>query len=498
MKRIAIYSRKSVYVENSESIETQINMCKAYFTRQFKNCEFEIFEDEGFSGKNTDRPAFKRLMKLCSIKSFDAVAVYKIDRLARNIVDFMNIYNELEKLEIKLISITEGFDPTTPIGKMMMVMLAGFADMERMNIAQRVKDNMISLAKKGCWTGGIIKRGYTVEEKEDGKKYLKLENEDFIKFTFENFLKGYSMHKLSKMQKENYGSYGLGSAIAVRNMLRSPVYVKSSKDVSDYLEKKGFEVVGKEDNLHGYLTYGVSSKEPCAIVSKHKAVIDPIEWLKVNTKLDNIKSKALTKTSKCYWLTGVLKCPYCKANYVLANVRGNSYYTCSTRLKRGANNPKTCENRKYVNAIELENLIEDLIIKLYSKDYFDSFFCNSEKVYEDNTLELEAKLKKNEKSIMNLVEKLALIDNSNPATKFITDKIEKLSREISEIKINIEENKFNKLEQKLNQSTPDIIYNNISNFAECKTLEEKRLRLKLIFESIYYEPNTKSIEVEFI
>ncbi|MFH5969187.1 recombinase family protein, partial [Clostridium perfringens] len=94
--------------------------------------------------------------------------------------------------------------------KMMMVMLAGFADMERMNIAQRVKDNMISLAKKGCWTGGIIKRGYTVEEKEDGKKYLKLENEDFIKFTFENFLKGYSMHKLSKMQKENYGSYGLG------------------------------------------------------------------------------------------------------------------------------------------------------------------------------------------------------------------------------------------------------------------------------------------------
>ena len=139
-----------------------------------------------------------------------------------------------------------------------------------------------------------------------------------------------------------------------------------------------------------------------------------------------------------------------------------------------------------------------MIIKLYSKDYFDSFFCNSEKVYEDNTHELEAKLKRNEKSIMNLVEKLALIDNSNTATKFITNKIEELSKENSEIKINIEENKFNRLEQQLNQSTPDIIYNNISNFEKCKTLEEKRLRLKLIFESIYYEPNTKSIEVEFI
>ena len=498
MKRIAIYSRKSVYVENSESIETQINMCKAYFTRQFKDCEFEIFEDEGFSGKNTDRPAFKRLMKLCSIKSFDAVAVYKIDRLARNIVDFMNIYNELEKLEIKLISITEGFDPTTPIGKMMMVMLAGFADMERMNIAQRVKDNMISLAKKGCWTGGAINRGYTAERKADGKKYLKLENEEFIKFTFENFLNGYSMHTLSKMQKEVYGSYGLKGAISIRNMLRSPVYVKSSKDVSDYLKKKGFEVVGKEDNKHGYLTYGLVSKEPFAIVSKHEAVIDPIVWLKVNNKLDNIKSTALTKESKCYWLTGVLKCPYCKANYVLANTKGKTYYTCSTRLKRGANKPNTCQNRTYVNAVEIETLIEDLIKKLYSKKYFDSFFCKSEKVYEDNTLELEKKLKKNEKSIMNLVEKLALIDNSNSATKFITNKIEELSKEISDIKIKIEENKFNKLEIELNKSTPDIIYNNISNFSKCNTLEEKRLRLKLIFKSVYYDPKTKAIEVEFI
>lgn len=496
MKKIAIYTRKSVYVENSESIETQINMCKAYFTRQFEDCEFEIFEDKGFSGKNIDRPSFKRLMTLCKLNKVDAVAVYKIDRLARNIVDFMNIYNELEKLEIKLISITEGFDPTTPIGKMMMVMLAGFADMERMNIVQRVKDNMISLAKKGCWTGGAISRGYIVEKKSDGKKYLKLENEDFIKFTFENFLKGYSMHKLSKMQKENYGSYGLGSAIAIRNMLRSPVYVKSSKDVSDYLEKKGFEIIGKEDNLHGYLTYGVSSNEPCAIVSKHKAVIDPLVWLKANTKLDNIKNNSLTKQSKCYWLTGVLKCPCCNSNYVLANANGRSYYTCSTRLKRGANKPDSCKNRSYVNAIELETLTENLIEKLYSRSYFDKYFYKIEKVYEDNTSELEAKLKKNEKSIMNLVEKLALIDNS--AAKFITNKIEELSKENSEIKIKIEENKFNKLEQKLNQSTPDIIYNNILNFSACKTLEEKRLRLKLIFESIYYNPKTKIIEVEFI
>src|SRR5471030_2640600 len=106
---IAIYTRKSIYVENSESIGTQIDLCKLYFKGEH---EFEIFEDEGFSGKNTNRPAFKRLMALCKMGKIEAVAVYKIDRIARNIVDFVNIFDELDKLGIKLISITEGFDPS--------------------------------------------------------------------------------------------------------------------------------------------------------------------------------------------------------------------------------------------------------------------------------------------------------------------------------------------------------------------------------------------------
>ncbi|XZM32321.1 recombinase family protein [Clostridium perfringens] len=497
MKNIAIYTRKSVYVENSESIETQINMCKAYFTRQFKDCEFEIFEDEGFSGKNTDRPAFKRLMKLCSIKSFDAVAVYKIDRLARNIVDFMNIYNELEKLEIKLISITEGFDPTTPIGKMMMVMLAGFADMERMNIAQRVKDNMISLAKKGCWTGGKSNRGYSFEEKSDGKKYLKLENPDFIKFIFESFDNGYSLLEILKMQKDKFGIYALGTTMSLRRFLRSPVYVQSSKEVSTYLSNKGYEIVGTE-NSKGYLTYGVNVNEPCAIVSKHKAVITPQLWLRVNAKLDKLRDEHFKKESKCYWLTGVLKCPICGSNYVLANSRKNTYYTCSARLKKGANNPHICSNNKYVNAVDVEEIVEEMIIKLFNKDTFDSQYFKNEFIYEDNTPELETKLKKNEKAIMNLVEKLALIDNSNTATKFITNKIEELSKENSEIKIKIEENKLNRLESELNKSTPDLIYNNILNFKESKTLQEKKRLVKLIFKNVYYNPNDNTVEIDFI
>lgn len=496
MKKVAIYTRKSVFRENSESIETQINMCKAYFTRQYTNCEFEIFEDEGFSGKNTNRPAFKRLFQLCKLNKFDAVAVYKIDRLARNIVDFINIYNELEKFDIKLISITEGFDPTTAMGKMMMVMLAGFADMERMNIAQRVKDNMISLAKKGCFTGGPVNRGYAIETKEDGKKYLKLENPKFINFIFEKFNEGYSIPKIFEMQKEEFKDYSLGSSPSIRRFLRSPVYVKTSLEVSSYLKEKGYDIVGKENNKTGYLTYGVTTKEPTAIVSKHPAVIEPHLWLKVNKKLDETKETILKRESKCYWLTGVLKCPECNSNYILANAHGVSYYTCSARLKRGKNNPHICNNNKYLNAKKIETKVEIIVSDLFNKKIFDKLYSSKEVTFNDDSKQIENKIKKNEIAIKNLVDKISIL--SNEASKFLTDKIEILTKEISELKIKLEEIKLNKLHNEINKNTPDIIYNNIINFKEAATPEEKRRLIRLIFKSIYYDSSLDKITFEFV
>ena len=72
----------------------------------------------------------------------------------------MNTFDILKKNKVSLVSITEGFDPTTPVGMMLMTMIAGFAEMERMNIAQRVKDNMNALAKMGRWLGGTPPTGY--------------------------------------------------------------------------------------------------------------------------------------------------------------------------------------------------------------------------------------------------------------------------------------------------------------------------------------------------
>lgn len=251
--KIAIYSRKSVETDTGESIKNQISICKQYFQRQNEECKFEIFEDEGFSGGNINRPDFKRMMQLVKIKQFDVVAVYKVDRIARNIVDFVNVFDELDKLNVKLVSVTEGFDPSTPIGKMMMMLLASFAEMERMNIAQRVKDNMKELAKLGRWSGGTAPAGYSVERiKENGKEvsYLKKEKDaDNIKLIFQKYASGYTAFEIHKYFKLKGFTY---NPKTIYGLLTNPTYLEATEESIRYLKNKGYTVYG-EPNGCGFL-----------------------------------------------------------------------------------------------------------------------------------------------------------------------------------------------------------------------------------------------------
>ena len=89
--KVAIYSRKSRFTGKGDSIENQVQMCKEYMQRNFpdtSNFEFEIFEDEGFSGGNTNRPEFQKLINDIKNKKFQVLICYRLDRISRNVADF--------------------------------------------------------------------------------------------------------------------------------------------------------------------------------------------------------------------------------------------------------------------------------------------------------------------------------------------------------------------------------------------------------------------------
>ena len=166
IRRVAIYSRKSKFTGKGESIGNQVELCREFVRMHYpdvKEKDVAVYEDEGFSGGNLERPDFKKMMKAARAHEFDAIVVYRLDRISRNISDFAALIEELGRLNVAFISIREQFDTASPMGRAMMYIASVFSQLERETIAERIRDNMHELAKTGRWLGGITPTGYVSE-----------------------------------------------------------------------------------------------------------------------------------------------------------------------------------------------------------------------------------------------------------------------------------------------------------------------------------------------
>lgn len=100
-----------------------------------------IYRDEGWSGKDLRRPAASEMLEAARAKAFDAIIVYKVDRLTRRQKDLWQLLEDvLEPAGVGFVSVSEPFDTTTAIGKACLGMIAVFAQLERDTIAERTRD----------------------------------------------------------------------------------------------------------------------------------------------------------------------------------------------------------------------------------------------------------------------------------------------------------------------------------------------------------------------
>ncbi|MFR3755417.1 MAG: recombinase family protein [Enterocloster sp.] len=165
--RIYIYSRKSVYTGKGESVENQIEMCREYISAKIPEsdkAEIVVYEDEGFSAKNTNRPQFQKMLRDIKLNKPEYVVCYRLDRISRNVSDFSSLIEDLNSYNISFVCIKEEFDTSKPMGKAMMYIASVFAQLERETIAERVRDNMLMLARTGRWLGGTTPTGFTSEK----------------------------------------------------------------------------------------------------------------------------------------------------------------------------------------------------------------------------------------------------------------------------------------------------------------------------------------------
>ena len=162
--RVAIYVRVStLYQVDKDSLPMQKKDLIAYASLILNTDDYVIFEDAGYSGKNTDRPKFQEMMSQIRQGVFTHLLVWKIDRISRNPLDFASMYNELKELGVIFVSKNEQFDTSTAMGEAMLKIILVFAELERNMTSERVTATMISRANNGLWNGGRVPYGYNYD-----------------------------------------------------------------------------------------------------------------------------------------------------------------------------------------------------------------------------------------------------------------------------------------------------------------------------------------------
>lgn len=160
-QKVAIYIRVSTrYQVDKDSLQVQRRELTAYAEMVLGIRDYVIFEDPGYSAKNTDRPDYQRMMDRLRTGEFTHLLVWKIDRISRNLLDFAAMYQELKELGIAFVSKNEQFDTSNAVGEAMLKIILVFAELERQMTSERVTAVMLSRANNGQWNGGRVPYGY--------------------------------------------------------------------------------------------------------------------------------------------------------------------------------------------------------------------------------------------------------------------------------------------------------------------------------------------------
>ena len=171
-KRCAVYCRVSSderLDQEFNSIDAQREAGQAYVASQRSEGWIPVvndYDDPGFSGGNTERPGLRRLMMDIEHGQIDIVVVYKIDRLTRSLADFSKMVEVFERQGVSFVSVTQQFNTTTSMGRLMLNVLLSFAQFEREVTGERIRDKIAASKRKGMWMGGVPPLGYDVDDRK--------------------------------------------------------------------------------------------------------------------------------------------------------------------------------------------------------------------------------------------------------------------------------------------------------------------------------------------
>lgn len=360
-KKAALYVRVStLHQVDKDSLPFQRQELINYAKYALNIEDVEIFEDAGYSAKNTDRPKYQEMMKRIRNGEFTHLVVWKIDRISRNLKDFSEMYEELKDYNVTFVSKNEQFDTSSAMGEAMLKIILVFAELERKITAERVFSIMLSRAEKGLWNGATVPIGFVWSEEE--KFPIVDEKEaDVVKLVYDLYEQLCSTIKVAYRLNETHVKTkrgGLWTAKTVRDILRNPFYIGTYR--YNMRESDGSRRLKNKD-------------EWVIVEDNHPAIIEKEQFDRVN-KLLTDNYRGLTDVQRAdihkHIFSKIIYCGNCNAvlSAGLDTARKDGYrpsrYTCIT-----SGGAKRCSN-----------YVSDLIIGPFVFNYVSNLIRLQERI----------------------------------------------------------------------------------------------------------------------
>lgn len=410
--------------------------------------DIKVYTDKGYSGKNTDRPAFQEMMADITAGKIRRVIVYRLDRISRSVLDFASVIDMFQKYGVDFVSTMEKFDTGTPIGKAMLMIVMIFAQLERETIQQRVIDAYSSRSKRGFYMGGKVPYGFRLKETViDGirtKMYEPVPKETAI---IEQIFSMYAQSQTSfgdivrwlderQVKKRNGEPF---SRSRIRDLVVNPVYVRADYRLYEFYKAQGTIIENRPEDFIGtngaYLYSGNEGKRKTVSLQGHTLVLAPHEglipsdiWIKCRSKCLSSTRVAKPIKAKATWLAGKVKCAHC--GYALSakvyhckTKSDNRYYLCNNKYNTGGCNFGSLD----------ADLVDEIVFEEMRKKLaeFNTLTKQKQESCDLQTIKLKTRIEVIDQEIGSLLDKIPLANGA--VMEYINNRITVLDTEKKEL-----------------------------------------------------------------
>ena len=393
--KVGIYIRLSRDDGNveSDSIVSQRSLLNQY-VKENNYIIIKEYVDDGFSGTNFDRPAFKKMMKDMEAGKINMIITKDMSRLGR---DYIGTGELIEKYfpnnNIRYIAVNDGIDTfidntNNDIAPFKAIM----NDMYAKDISKKIKSSLHSRMKDGLYVSGRCPFGYQKDPSNKNHLIINEEQAEVVKLIFNLALSGNTNHSIAKyLTEQKYKTpssyynfwwntncvsqkYGLWTDTTIKQILTNKIYI------GDTIQAKT-----KKINYKLKKTIKNNPNDYIIVENTHEAIIDKNTFNYVQTLLP--KNVKRPEKKRFYLLDGLLYCGDCKHRITIRyqNKTGRSYTTCDYYRTYSKYHVCTTHTNNYevLERVILDN-IKEICKKHLDKDKAKEELCNME--FEDSTL----------------------------------------------------------------------------------------------------------------